>query len=266
MPAGVGTAGIALTALGILTGGAGAFLKAGAAGKARDELRSAQEKWLPDTEGDISKYFDDLVKYGSAAAAMNRQVGTSDLETKLALRERAEPGAMGRTQAWGGAIDKLIKGDWNDLVHAGGWANAGSGFGGSGAGNVAQFNTSRRARLQELGMIPSLLASLRGFETDSSAPGAGAFLSQITNPAQRTQTQLNVRSQNLGVAGAVAGMPSGNAVYGQWLSSLGGAAAGAGSQMMLGGGAFANPGVGAMPRGAGYWTPQDDPFITPKLG
>jgi hypothetical protein len=73
------------------------------------------------------------------------------------------------------------------------------------------------------GLLPTLLGAMPS--TQSGSPMN--FLQNIMTPAQQTTTQLGLRGQNIGIAEHLAGMPSGNDMWGQFLTSTGGEIMGA---------------------------------------
>jgi len=222
-----------VAAAGLVTGGVGTFLSAREAGKKRDELRSYLEKYLPDINADTQGYFADLEKYLPQAEKISREGAQSDMATLLGLQEQAIPGFGKAREEAGAALFPLLKGELPKSVtdafrRSGGASTVGAGWGGSDVGflNQALFGAKGQLGAMELGY--GLLPSLLGTIPQVNAPSTASYLANIMTPAQRTQTQLNVRQQNLGIAQGLAGMPTGNEVWGNWMSSTGGTLLGAG--------------------------------------
>jgi hypothetical protein len=119
---------------------------------------------------------------------------------------------------------------------AGGASTVGLGMGGSGFGflNTGLFGArgSLGAMQTGFGLLPALMSTLPNINSPSSA----AFLQSIMTPAQRVQTQLQIRQQNLGIESQLAGMPTSKEVWGQSLQEAGGALAGGAMTAGMGGG------------------------------
>lgn len=219
----------------------GAALSAGEANKKRGELRSAQEKWLPNIDEYTNKYFNDLLGYSDEATKLADTVAEGDMARSLRLRETALPGVGKATMGALDAIAPLLRGElpasaMAAFQRAGGASTAGLGMGGSGFGflNTGMFGArgALGAMQTGFGLLPALMSTLPHINSPSSA----AFLQSIMTPAQRTQSQLQIRGQNLGIESQVAGMPTSKEVWGQSLQEAGGALAGAGMTAGMGGG------------------------------
>jgi len=248
---------VGATVVGVGMGAAGTALEAGAAGDKRKRLAAAKDQWLPDIEGDISSYYKDMEKYLPSAGRLSSGAAKMDQETLLALRERALPGVGKAQQDQLASILPLLKGELpkgviDSFMRSGGASSVGSGFGGSGFGFLNQGLFGARGSLGAIQLGSGLLSALLGNAGIPNSPGTAGFLSQITSPGQRTATQMQIRGQNIGIEGQIAGMKTGNEVWGDWLQESGGALMGAGLMGMgAGGGAGGGSGGWSVPAGEG---------------
>lgn len=238
---------IALGVVGAVMGIGGAALSAGEANKKRGELRSAMERDLPNIDAYTNKYFNDLLGYSDEAAKLADTTAEADMSRALRLREQALPGVGAATRGALDSIAPLLRGELPPEVmrafqNAGGTSTQGLGFGGSGFGflNTGLFGArgALGAMQTGFGLLPALMSTL----PNVNSPSTAAFLESIMTPAQRTQTQLQIRGQNLSVASQLAGMPTSKEVWGNSLQQAGGALAGAGMQMGMSGGSFGGGG------------------------
>lgn len=229
----MGLASAAGTVAGLGFGIAGTAMSASAANKRRKSLAGVYDRWLPDIDQYTDRYFADLLKFSPQAERLATDVAMSDLERATAIREKQLPGFTEGTQSAFQSLLPLLRGELPQSVleafqSAGGASSVGLGFGGSQFGALNQGLFGARGALGAMqtgyGLLPALLSSLPNINSPSTA----AFLESIMTPAQRTQTQLSVRAQNIGVAQQIAGMPTGKDVWGGFLQETGGMLAGAG--------------------------------------
>lgn len=234
---------------GFAMGIAGTFLGASAAEKRRDEFSESFGKWLPNISANTSGYFGDLSKYLPEATRLSRDIGKSEWENEMAYRERSVPGYGKGISEAGQALLPLLRGELPQGVldafsRSGGASSVGSGFGGSGFGFTNQGLFGARGALQGMqigyGLLPSLLSAM----PNPANTSVMNFLGNVMNPMQRTQTDLNVRQQNIGIAEHLSGLPTGKDMWGQWLTSTGG-------QIMGGDASTINTAVGAAAKGFG---------------
>ena len=227
-------------AIGIGMGIAGTAMSAGEAGKKRRAVEAMYNQWLPNIGGDIAAYYSDLQQYLPASTKLARGVAEADQATMMSLREKALPGFTKAQQESLPGIAALARGELPESVmsayqRAGGASAVGSGMGGSGVGFLTQGLFGARGALGAIQLGSGLLSALLGSAAVPNAPSAGSFLSGVTTPAQRTNTQMQVRQQNIGIGSMLAGMKTGNEVWGGWLQETGGAMTGAGVTGMMGG-------------------------------
>jgi hypothetical protein len=228
-------------AIGAVMGIGGAALSAGEAGKKRGQLKEAQGMWLPNIDQYTNDYFAQLMQRTPDAKKVADATYDADLSRQLAGREKALPGTQDALTGAMGALAPLLRGELPPSVmqafqRAGGASTAGLGFGGSGFGflNTGLFGArgSLGAMQTGFGLLPALMSTL----PQVNSPGTAAFLQSIMTPAQRTQTQLQIRGQNLGIESQLAGMPTSKEVWGQSLQEAGGALAGGAMTAGMGGG------------------------------
>jgi hypothetical protein len=229
------------------------------------DLKAKYGEWLPDIGKYQQDYFGDLEQYLPKAEKLSRDVSESDLSTALALRERATPGITEGLRRSGDSLFALMRGELPDSVldaysRAGGAASIGSGL----RGDVNFLNQGlfgARGALGGMQLGYNLLPAFLGAQPNVNVTSPMSFLSQLVNPTQRTNTQLSVRGQNLGIASKVAGMPTGGDAWASFLSSTGGALTGAGMMGMGGMGGGGGSGAGA---GAGATAANFDPYVAPQ--
>lgn len=211
----------------------GMGLGASAADKRRDEYQASLDKWLPNTNVYQQDWFKDMGNYLPEATKLSKDMGAAEQDAFLANRERAMPGFTKGIQDASAALFPLLKGElpkgvMEGFARAGGASTNSLGFGGSpfGALNTGLFGArgSLGAMQTGFGLLPSLMSTLPNLQQTSVASILGQG---IMNPLQRTQTQLQIRGQNLGVAGNLAQMPTGLDMWGQGLTSMGGQIMGA---------------------------------------
>lgn len=254
----------------MIAGGAG--LSANAASKKRKDLARSQDRWLPDIDRYTEEYFDDLTNYMPQADRLADDVARSDTERAMAIQEQAMPGfTEGRKKAFD-ALMPLLRGElppsvMDAFMRSGAASSVGSGFGGSQFGFLNQGIFGAKGALGAMqtgyGLLPALMSTL----PQVNSPSTASFLNAIMSPAQRTQTQLQIRQQNMNNAAQVAGMPTGSEVWGSALQQTGGALLG-GAVGMGGGGGMgmmggAGGGGGAAKGGGGAATIGSPNYITP---
>ncbi len=237
---------IALAAVGLAVGVGGTAMAASSAKKKKGELQSYMDKYLPNIDQYTDQYFDSMRSRAPEAGELADTVSKQDVARGMAAREQALPGFTEGIQGASAELFKLLKGELPDAVlnafsRSGAASSVGSGFGGSGFGALNQGLFGARGALGAMqtgyGLLPALMSTLPNFNSPSSA----AFLESIMTPAQRTQTQLQIRGQNLGVAGQVAGMPGSKDIWGGFLQQTGGAMFGAGLTGAMSGGGGSKP-------------------------
>lgn len=256
-------------ALGVVGAGlaiGGTAMAASSADKKIDRLRKARDKWLPDIDEYTNKYFDDLTKFSGQASDLADTVGMSDVDRALAMRERAAPGFSKVTSSALESIVPLLRGElppavMDAFMRSGAASSVGSGFGGSGFGVVNQGLFGARGALGAMqtgyGLLPALMSTLPNVNNPSTA----MFLDSIMTPAQRTNTQLAVRGQNIGIEQAAAGMQTSKDIWGGFLQETGGALMGGAMTAGMGGG-FGGGGGGGVAK-AGGTTMGGPGYITP---
>jgi hypothetical protein len=222
----------------------GMGLGASGADKRRAEYERSFDRWLPTTNLYQRDYFRDLGTYLPEASKLSRDVGQAEYDSLLAQRERALPGYGAALQQGATGIFELMKGELpqgvlNNFMRAGGANSAMLGMGGSSydALNTGLFGArgSLGAMQTGFGLLPALLGAL----PNPQATSVSSFLqSGVMNPQARTQTQLAVRGQNIGIANQLAGMPTSTDMWGQGLTSMGG-------QIMGGDAATINTAIGS---------------------
>lgn len=236
--------------LGLTLGGAaavigGSILSSNSASKKRRELERNYKRWLPDIGRYQRDWFSDMEAFAPRANTLAEQQAQAARTLAWNQREQDLPGYRQAVTDSFSAISPLLRGELPPSVlanfqRAGGASTVGLGMGGSnfGALNTGLFGArgSLGAMQTGQGLLGGLLSSLPTYQS----PSAMNFLSQLMTPLQRTQTQLNVRGQNLGIASQLAQMDTSSDVLGQGLSSLGG--------MLMGGGIG---GMGGMGGGGG---------------
>lgn len=254
----MGATAAAIAAAALIVGGSA--MGSASASKKRGQLLKEQDQGVPSVDEYTRQYFSDLNRYQPVASELSNEISQNELKNALALREQALPGIGAATNESLKSIMSLLKGELPPSVmsafqRAGGASSVGSGFGGTGFGflNTGLFGARGSLGAIQLGqgLIPSLLSTMPNVNTPSALP----FLSQIMSPAARTQTQLQVRGQNIDIAKAVAGMQTGSDVLGQGLISAGGvlaglAGGGGGGGFNLGGSSV--PNYGNQPAPGGY--------------
>lgn len=226
----------------------GTSKKASEAKKKRNELLGAQEKWLPDIDKYTDQYFKDLLGHTDDAVKLADTVGEADMDRALRLREKALPGIGKASSSALESIAPFLKGELPPSMlrafqSAGGASTVGMGMGGSGFGflNTGLFGArgALGAMQTGFGLLPALMSTL----PNVNSPGTAAFLQSIMTPAQRTQTQLAIRSQNIGIQQTAAGMPTSGDVWGNYLQEQGGQLAGIGAMGMGAGGGMGGGGM-----------------------
>jgi hypothetical protein len=259
----------AVVGAGLIAGGTASSAKG--AKKRRNELQAAQDRWLPNIDKYTEDYFGDLQSYLPEADALADAVGTSDTERALAMQEQAMPGmAAGRKGAFD-ALMPLLRGElppsvMEAFMRSGGASTANTGFGGSGFGflNTGLFGAKGALGAMQTGygLLPALMSTL----PQVNSPSTASFLNAIMSPAQRTQTQMQIRGQNMQNAMALAGMQTQGEVVGSSMQQTGGILLG-GAVGMGGGGGGGMGGMmgGGAPSGggAGGGTISSPNYVTP---
>lgn len=258
--------------VGLIAGGSAS--SASGAKKKRNELQAAQDRWLPNIDKYTDDYFADLVDYTDEADKLADTVASQDTDRALAMQEKAMPGVTeGRQKAFD-ALMPLLRGElppavMDAFMRSGAASSVGSGFGGSGFGFVNQGLFGARGALGAMqtgyGLLPALMSTL----PQVNSPSTASFLNAIMSPAQRTQTQMQIRGQNMQNAMALSGMQTGSEVWGSSMQQVGGALLGGAVGMggggmggMMGGmgGGGAGGGGGAAAGGSSIGSPN---WVTP---
>lgn len=228
----------------------GTAKQASEAKKKRKELLEAQEKWLPDIGKYTGDWFSDMQKYTPEAIKLSDTISSAQYDQELRLREKALPGFGAATGGAVKALAPLLRGELPQGVmeafqRAGGASTAGLGMGGSGFGflNTGLFGARGSLGAMQTGfsLLPALMATLPNVQGSSVMN----FLQSIMTPAQRTQTQLAIRGQNIGIQQTAAGMPTSGDIWAGYLQEQGGQLAGIGSMGMGMGGGLPTGGTGA---------------------
>lgn len=219
----------------------GTALSADDASKKRKQFAKMMEMGIPDIDDATSKYFADLLGRTPQAEKLADTIGESDLDRTMRLREKAAPGIGKLTGTAMESILPLLKGELpqgvlESFARAGGASSVGSGFGGSGYGflNTGLFGArgSLGAMQAGFGLLPALMSTLPNI----NSPSAAAFLQGIMTPAQRVNTQLQIRQQNIGIASQLAGMETSQGMIGGGMQEIGGVLTGFGMGGGMGGG------------------------------
>lgn len=234
----MGALAIAAVAGGIAMGAGGAYMSAQGAKKQTKALLDAQNQWLPNVQGDTQDYFRDLGQYQSSSIDLSRTMNREAMSQAMERREMALPGSMKRLGESAPLVFDLMQGklpmnEIRNALRSGNANSIGKGiFGETGDFMTQLFGAGGVLKGMQLGY--SLLPSLLGAVPTAPMMSPGAWLEGLMTPAQRTQAQLNVRGQNIGLQTAASGIPNSDQVWGKWLSATGGQMAGAGMSGMGG--------------------------------
>lgn len=244
---------IALAAVGLAAGVGGAAMSANSAKKKRSAMDAATDKWLPNIDQNQKAFFGDLEQYQDQAAGLSREIGQQQTTDALALREQMFPGMSQSVRDAMSSIAPLLRGELpkgvqDAFTRAGGASSVGLGMGGSGFGALNNGLFGARGALGAMQTGFGLLPALMSTAPQLNNPTTMSFLSNLMTPAQRTQSDLQVRGQNIGVAQTVAGMPTSSDVWGSFMQQSGGALMGGGLTAMGGMGG----GAGVSPKGNNY--------------
>lgn len=260
---------IALGIAGAVLIGGGSAMKASEASKKLRSIREAEDMWLPKSAGEHGRdYFSEMLGFTPEAKKLADATGQADFDRAMGFQEQALPG-VGKARAGAmDAISPLLRGELPPSVlaafqRAGGASTVGAGMGGSGFGflNTGIFGAKGALGAMQtgFGLLPALMSTL----PNVNSPGTAQFLQAIMTPAQRTQSQLQLRGQNLGLRQTAAGMQTSGDVWGSGMQQvgglmLGGAMGGGGMGSMMGGGmgsgGFSGPSSSSM-GSPGYITP-----------
>lgn len=251
----MGAVALGVAAVALIAGGSA--MSAKGAKKRRNELQAAQDRWLPNMDKYTEDYFNDLVGYTDEADRLADTVASQDTDRAMSIQEQAMPGITeGRKRAFD-SLMPLLRGElppsvMDAFMRSGAASSVGSGFGGSGFGFVNQGLFGARGALGAMqtgyGLLPALMSTL----PQVNSPSTASFLNAIMSPAQRTQTQMQIRQQNMNNAAQVAGMQTGGEVWGSSMQQVGGALLG-GAVGMGGGGGMGM--MGGMGGGGGGGSP-----------
>lgn len=233
----------------------GSAMKSDAASKKGRALREAEDMWLPNTPGGYaSDYFSELEGYNPRATRLADDIGSSDMARALRMREQALPGFNAAAAGGVNALAPLLRGELPPAIldaysRAGAASSVGSGFGGSGFGFLNTGLFGARGALGAMQTGYSLLPALMSTMPNINSPSSAAFLQAIMTPAQRMQSALQFRQQQLGLRGIASGMQTGGDIWGSGMQQVGG---------ILLGGAMGGGGMGGMMGGggSGFTVPQ----------
>lgn len=255
--------GVLAAALGAGLIAGGGAMSANSASKKRKEMRDAMDDWLPDIGQYQQDYFRDLGKYEDKAIGLSNRLNDAQMTQALKMRESVLPGFGAASQDAMRSIAPLLRGELPQGVmsafqRAGGASTLNSGFGGSGFGalNTGLFGArgAMGAIQTGMGLLPSLLGTMPAIQLNSPT----SFLAQIMSPLQRTQTQLNIRGQNIGLQSQMAQMPTSTEIAGNTMGQIGGmlmGGMGGGMGGMMGGSSgFSSSGATAGGYGGGGFT------------
>lgn len=202
----------------------------------------------PDVGKLQKQYFSDLETYSPEAIKLTRSMREAELEGSLAMREKALPGVTRATNDAMASISPLLRGELPPSVMrayqtAGGASTVGSGMGGSGFGflNTGLFGArgSLGALQAGMGLLPSLLSTMPQIST----PNPMALLWQgVMNPKDRSDLEMQLRQQQIGINNAYVNMPTRMDVWGTGMKQAG--------SMLMGGG-FGGMGGGSSGGGSG---------------
>lgn len=241
---------------GLAAGAGGAWMGADAAQEKRNELMRTVDRWLPDMDKNTAAYYADVAKYMPAAQEASRSGALADQATIMAMQEKAIPGFGAARNTAAGALFPLLQGQLPPEVMAafqrsGAASSVGAGLGGSGLGFLNQALFGARGQLGAMQLGYGLLPGLLSMMPMAHSPGTAAYLQPLLTPEQRTNEQLAIRSQNIGIHTALAGMPTGGDMWAKYLSSTGGMLTGAGMMGLGAGGegaAMGGGGGGGVPK------------------
>jgi hypothetical protein len=244
----------------------GNAMLAGAADEKRDIYKDYMSQWMPDIPGYQESFFKDLAKYQGQASDVAGELGKREWDTALARREEAIPGITKGVKGAADALFPLLRGELPKSVMdafsmAGGASSVGSGFGGSGFGFTNQGLFGSRGSLAGMqlgyGLLPALLSTMPNVQLPT---GMDLLRAGVMNPAQRTQAQLQLRQQQIGMATHLVGMDTADEVWGRGMKAAGGMLMGGGMSGMFSGGmgggmapTYTPPQGGAGTSGAWSW-------------
>lgn len=233
--------GLGLMLAGGALAGGGMYMSGRSADKKRAALEGSYDRWLPNPDLYQKQFFGDMERYLPQATKLSRDMSAAESDAFFAAKERALPGFTSGIQQAGNALFPLLRGElpqgvMDAFTRAGGASSVGLGFGGTpfGALNTGLFGArgALGAMQTGFGLLPSLMGALPNLAPTSIS----AVLGQgVMTPQQRTNAQLAVRGQNMGVATQLGEMPTSGEIYGQGLSQVGGGLIGSGA-MGVGGG------------------------------
>jgi hypothetical protein len=249
----VGSAGLIAAALGIVSGGAGAYLKGRAGDIKRKALTNVANTPGLDTGTITGQALGDDAKYLAQASGLSGDISAANQAQLLAREEAALPGAGAARQKELASIMQLFSDDkeWLTGVQRRGAAlGVGRGLFGGGAGQIATLRLSDQEKAQRTqlgsGLLGGLLSTLRIAQT----PGVQAFLGP--SPTELVGIRGGERTQRMNLLGQAAGVPGMTAEMGSWLSNMGGTLFSAGTGAMGGmGGGFGGGGTASGGGGGG---------------
>lgn len=200
----------------------------------RSEYEAAMDKWLPTPDQYESTYFKDLQTYEPQATKLAASLNQEAMNEAMARREQALPGFNESITQSAPQIYSLMAGQVPQSVmsafqRAGGAGTVGMGFGGSQFGALNTGLYGARGALGAMqtgyGLMQSLLSTMPQI---NSVSGLQLLNQGVLNPQQRSQLQLQVRQQNIGMENFLMGMPTQNQVWGTSMKQAG--------SMLMGGG------------------------------
>jgi hypothetical protein len=249
----MGAIALGIVGAGLIAGGG--MMSSSGAKKRGNQLQSYMDKYLPNMSVNQRDYFNDLVNYSPQANKLARDQAGDARDLAWDMREQDLPGYRQMVNDSLGQISPLLRGELPPSVmanfqRAGGASTVGLGMGGSSFGALNTGLFGARGSLGAMQTGQGLLSGLMSTLPQYQSPSAMSFLSQIMTPAQRTQSQLQVRGQNLGLASQIAGIPTSGETMGGAMGQIGGlmlgGAMGGGGGGMGGGMNFFGGGGGTM--------------------
>lgn len=216
----------------------------------------------PDVGQLEGQYFTDLDKYLPQAEKVSKETQSADWNNQMALRESALPGFGAGLANAGKSLWPMLSGQFSPWMNqqfasSGGALGVGTGMGGGGyQGMIAGFGGLDRARqmqTQAYSMLPILLGAMPHLQGSSTID----FLNQgIMNPQQRTNLEMQLRQQQIGMNNTLLGLPTSSDMWAQHLNESG--------AMLMGGGGMGMGGGGGGGSSSGF--SPSSPSSTPAYG
>jgi hypothetical protein len=233
-------------AVGLLTGGAGAFLKGRAGDIKRRALTTVADTPGLDTGTITGQALADEQKFLPQATQLSGDISKANQEQLLAREEATLPGAGAARAKSLEAINQLFMDDktWLEGVRRRGAAlGLGRGLWGGSAGQIGTLRLSDQEKMRRTQLGTGLLGGLLGTLRIAQTPGVQAFLGPT--PMELTAIRGGERTQRINWLGQAAGVPGMTAAMGEWASGVGGTLFGVGMGGMGGMGGGGGTGEGA---------------------